>query len=938
MSIIKKVPKSRQRFEYIACSSDPIYFLNNFGKVFDARKQMISDMTCFEYQEDVLDDYMDNRFNITLKSRQCLPAGTYVNTPDGIKSIESFQEGDSVWSYNLKDQKVERDQVYDAWQSGIRECVTFKLRDTRNLTVGKNHPFFVEGKGWVKAGGLQRGDKILFEKPSFGNKRPKNSYVIALAYMITDGSALTQPKFTNNNEKYLSEFSDCVNELCPKLLIRKSPKENGFDLFPHQPHGSNTKNPFMTLCEEMGVNKRSEFKILPQEVFHWNQKSTALLINRLFAGDGWVTVHKRGKSKRLEIGIAAPCQKFLFQVKELLLRFNITSNIYEVAGMKKQKSKFWKLRITHSKACKNFVEQVGIFDKIDESHVEIINSYKHDVKYDSVVKKVSDAGSLMCYDISVAKNENFFVDGLLTHNTGLSVITAGYCAWRLMFGKDERILIIANDGKGAIRFLETVKQFIDYLPEFLKPKKPKNAPSVYKTENKKELVFWNKCQIEAKAASPQAGRGESLTLLVLDEVAFIKDAPEIWKAASTALSMTKGDAILISTPYGTGNLYHQIWSGAESGKNDFHPIRVHWTESPIAAEGLEVRIDDEGEEYPWSPWYEDQCVRLNNDPVAIAQELDLSFEGSKHLVVNAKIIKKYRDRLTLNDIDPLCYFDWDNMEMPFTHDRNPFYIWQLPDPDKSYIIGGDVSTGGGKDYSTLQVICVEDMEQVGELQIKIDPDELADIAYAAAKIYNDAFVAIEFNSYGSAACLRLNKELGYKNVFYGRSILDLHTRPADVRKRQKVVEGSTIPGFMTTTKTRPLLMECLIRTMRERQVVINSRRLLGEFDTFVKIKNKEQHEKGFNDDLIFAFAIALYMRETEWANKVKSRAQTKAMLNAWSFNTNHTHRTSTPEMEKRTKKKYEEAEKKINKKGYSPIFLGGSLKKDENRGDNWVLD
>lgn len=561
--------------------------------------------------------------------------------------------------------------------------------------------------------------------------------------------------------------------------------------------------------------------------------------------------------------------------------------------------------------------------------------------------KVFDARKQLISDMTCFDYQEDVLDDFLDHRfnitlksrqTGLSVITAGYCAWRLMFGKDERILIIANDGAGAIRFLETVKQFIDYLPEFLKPPKPKNAPSIYKTENKKMLQFHNKCQIEAKAASPQAGRGESLTLLVLDEVAFIKDAPEIWKAASTALSMTKGDAILISTPYGTGNLYHQIWKGAEDGANDFNPVEVHWTQNPIASEGLDWRVDDEGERYPWSPWYEDQCIRLNNDPVAIAQELDLSFEGSKHLVVNAKIIRKYRDRITFDKISPKCYFDWRSLELPFTHDKTPFYIWKLPEPDKSYIIGGDVSTGGGQDFSTLQIICVEDMEQVGELKIKIDADEIADITYAAAKVYNDAFVALEWNSMGSAACLRLNKQLGYKNMFYSRNVLDMHTRPKDMRKSQKIVEGVAIPGFVTTSKTRPLLMECLIRTMRERQVIINSKRLLSEFDNFVKIKNKEQHERGFNDDLIFAFAIAIYMRETEWQNKVKSQAQTKAMLNSWNFATNNSHRTSTPEMQKRSKVELEDTEKRLRKSGYSPIFLGGTLKNDEDRGDNWVLD
>lgn len=660
-------------------------------------------------------------------------------------------------------------------------------------------------------------------------------------------------------------------------------------------------------------------------------------MNRMFAGDGWVSIHKVGNSERLEFGIGSPCREYLYQVKELLLRYNIACNIYEVVGMKMQQNRFWKLRVTHSKACKIFVEEIGIYDKTNENHNRIVNSYKHDVKYDSVIKSVKDAGKIMCYDISVEKNENFFIDGLLTHNTGLSVITAGYCAWRLMFGKDERVLVIANDGAGAIRFLETCKQFIDYLPDFLKP--PKIGTSIYKTENKKMLQFHNNCQIEAKAASPQAGRGEALTLLVLDEVAFIKDASDIWKAASTALSMTRGDAILISTPYGTGNLYHDIWTKAEAGKNDFNPVEIHWTQNPMASEDLEWKIDDDGERYPWSPWYDDQCTRLNNDPIAIAQELDLSFEGSKHLVIDAKILRKYKDRIMHEGIEPLCYFDWKVETENFTHDRTPFYIWELPVEGNNYIIGGDVSRGDGRDYSTLELINVETMTQVGELQVKVDPDQLADIVYKVAKIYNNAFVAIEVNSMGSATTFRLKNQLKYTNQFFCKNYKDFYVKASSYKEATMYKDGALVPGFQTTSKTRPLMMANLIQIMREKQVIINSKRLLSEFDTFVKVKDKEQHEKGFNDDLIFAWAIALYMRNTEYENATKSRDQAKQMLKYFNLNGKSPMRDNTPEQVRRASRKKEGENSEKKRKGISPIiFAGGNRDQSIDDDLNWLTD
>ncbi|HSG29997.1 MAG TPA: phage terminase large subunit family protein, partial [Thermodesulfobacteriota bacterium] len=219
---------------------------------------------------------------------------------------------------------------------------------------------------------------------------------------------------------------------------------------------------------------------------------------------------------------------------------------------------------------------------------------------------------------------------LKSRQTGLSVITAGYIAWRVLFRKDERILIIANDGAGARRFLKTVKQFLDYTPQWLKP----DSEII---NNQTKIEFSNGSWAEAKASSPDAGRGDSLTMLVLDETAFIKDADAIWMAAGMALSTTKGKCVMISTPNGTGNLYHKTWvAGEKRGykkESDFVLSKVHWTENPFANENLEMRTDESGEENWWSPWYESQCDRLHWDSVKIAQELDLSFEGSKRLAI-----------------------------------------------------------------------------------------------------------------------------------------------------------------------------------------------------------------------------------------------------------------------------------------------------------------
>jgi hypothetical protein len=68
--------------------------------------------------------------------------------------------------------------------------------------------------------------------------------------------------------------------------------------------------------------------------------------------------------------------------------------------------------------------------------------------------------------------------------------------------------------------------------------------------------------------------------------------------------------------------------------------------------------------------------------------------------------------------------------------------------------------------------------------------------------------------------------------------------------------------------------------MREGKIKINSIRLLEEFDTFIYNGNKPEHADGFNDDLIFALGVLLFVRDTEYFKHFASRDLYKAMIGA----------------------------------------------------------
>ena len=463
---------------------------------------------------------------------------------------------------------------------------------------------------------------------------------------------------------------------------------------------------------------------------------------------------------------------------------------------------------------------------------------------------------------------------LKSRQTGLSVITAGYVAWRLLFRKDEKILIVANDGDGAVRFLATVKQFLDYTPGWLSP-----GGGERPIDNQKFIKLSNNSYAQAKASSPQAGRGDSLTLLVLDETAFIEHAESIWMAAGMALSATQGKCIMISTPNGTGNLYHGTWEGAEDKSNDFHFNTVHWTENEFCAEGLELRTNKDGEDEQWSPWYEEQCRRYKFDNVKIAQELDLSFEGSKRLAIENELISKYEKRFMLDNYKEIMknktYYDYRKPKGErFVDYETDFHVFKKFIPGHNYLIGNDVARGDGSDFSTSHVIDIDTLEVVAEFKGHLAPDIFAVLIYNVAHDYGEAYVVVEANSFGLGTCIDLNRKMNYKKMYFSKSIQEIYVRPYDY----KIVEDEIIPGFQTTKRTRPLIVNNFRSHLRDGSLRIYSKRIMSELRSFIQKGDRPEAEKGKHDDLIMALCIALYVRDTEYQSALDSKEMYKGLL------------------------------------------------------------
>ena len=410
---------------------------------------------------------------------------------------------------------------------------------------------------------------------------------------------------------------------------------------------------------------------------------------------------------------------------------------------------------------------------------------------------------------------------LKARQLGLSTLTAGYALWMMTFQHDKNILVIATKQDTAKNLVTKVRVMHANLPAWLK------QPCV--EDNKLSLRYKNGSQIKAVASSEESGRSEALSLLIIDEAAFIDKIDTIWAASQQTLA-TGGKALIISTPNGVGNFFHKVWTEAESGINDFNFIRLHWSLHPDR--------DDE--------WRKEQDKLLG--PSLAAQECDCDFITSGRSVIDGLILEKIRE----NDVrEPMEKRGIDSN----------YWIWQPPNYTKNYVVSADVSRGDGTDYSAFHIIDVETLEQVAEYRGKISTQEFGNMLVNVANEYNNALLVVENNNIGWAAIQQvIDRE--YENLFYTSKDLQYVDVQHQMTNKYRTQERNMVPGFSTTSKTRPLIIAKLEEMFREESVNVHSQRLIDELFVFIYNGNRAEALIGYNDDLVMSFAIALWVRDT----------------------------------------------------------------------------
>lgn len=304
------------------------------------------------------------------------------------------------------------------------------------------------------------------------------------------------------------------------------------------------------------------------------------------------------------------------------------------------------------------------------------------------------------------------------------------------------------------------------------------------------------------------------------------------------------DYVSHNTPYGVGNFFHSTWVDAIAGGNPFNPIRLYWQMHPDR--------DDH--------WYQEMSAALG--PRRTAQEIDGDFLSSGNTVFDLVDIKSIEE----------CLFDYPVLVSRL---KGQYREFCEPDPNKQYFLGADCSTGRGTDYSAFTLMD-RPGEEVAVYKGRIPLNKYARFIGDVGEKFNFALVAPETNDVGMTVTTILQDE-GYPNLYYSRKLLK--------KRRKPNPEVEKIPGWITTTKNRSLIIENLEKDIREENIIVKDPFFVQEAYTFIydgtgrpiargkhRMNNSSMdldlEGETYSDDSIFGKAITNYIRGHSSSNEV----------------------------------------------------------------------
>jgi len=471
----------------------------------------------------------------------------------------------------------------------------------------------------------------------------------------------------------------------------------------------------------------------------------------------------------------------LENIEEELTYYNGLNNL---RGIKTKVKPLTKLQKVKTALCKQNVEYFA------EEYYYIVSqdNGRHKIKLRDYQKTM----------IKMLLNEDRVVMNT-SRQIGKTVVTAIPILHYALFNEAKLIGIAGDNLATAKEILDRIKSAYMELPIWLQ--KP-----VVKW-NEKEVRFADGTRILAQATTGSTFRGLSMNWVFVDETAFVDDL--LWAAFTDAFLATVADSVTAkitytSTPNGY-NHFHRIWTDAVNGVSNFKPFQVVWTDVKTRNEAWKIKTMKD--------------IDAIDKESAFRQNYCGEFITTGTTFIKQGIIEKLSYLTALNADDGKDYLN----------------IYENPLKNHIYSIGVDLGKGVGKDFTTIQIVDITDVDNIKLVlsfrHNNIGSIEIAPIIEFFSVYYNNAYTLVENNKFDVADDLFYN--YGFDNLVHNKD--------------------NGVAGIYTDKKTKPIMLNNL------KYLITNNKLHIPDYHTINELAHFVVKNNGSIEDTIMGLALALYV-------------------------------------------------------------------------------
>jgi len=545
-----------QVIEFLRCKEDPVYFARNYIKIVSLDHGLVP-FKMYPFQERLIQNFHDNRFNICKMPRQtgkALSLDTPIPTPNGWTTMGDLKVGDNILSPTGDSVSVvmKTEAMYN------HDCYRIYFDNGEEIIADADHLWEVNSSYW------RTGKKVVTSKDIFDqyqskvkNKRGKG---FQGSLFVDKSRPINFVKNILNIDPYLLGvwLGDGYSS-DGRVIAHKDDYDfyrEKFDIEYERECNNCIRFKIKNLYSKLKDYNLLKNKHIPLKYLRSSYEDRLELLRGLMDTDGSV----RNNSRSFEF-----YQKnydIVLQVVELLSSLGIKSKVRQ----KEIKGNYY-----HTVSFSTRERVFNLPRKIKNINLTKLVRKQESRHYIHKIEKV-DSVPVAC--IQVDSEDHLFLCGrtfIPTHN---STTVVSYLLHYAVFNDNVNIAILANKASTARDLLGRLQLAYENLPKWMQ--------QGIISWNKGSLELENGSKISSNSTSSSAVRGGSYNVIFLDEFAFIPNHIADDFFASVYPTISSGQStkvIIVSTPRGMNHFY-RMWHDAERGKNEYVPTDVHWSEVP----------------------------------------------------------------------------------------------------------------------------------------------------------------------------------------------------------------------------------------------------------------------------------------------------------------------------------------------------------------------